>query len=68
MLGLSYIFYNYIYNLGDEMGKEWIVIKVGGLIVCFVGKMYIFENVIDVNCNGIVVLKVNSDIMFWIEL
>lgn len=66
IFGLSYIFYNYIYNLGDEIGKEWIVIKVGGLIVKFVGRMFIFENVIDVEWNGIVVFCVNGDIIFWV--
>lgn len=67
MLGPSYIFHNHIYNLGDETGKEWTAIKAGGLIARPAGKTYIFENVIDVDRNGIAASKVNSDTTFWIE-
>lgn len=65
-LGPSYIFHNYIHNLGDETGKEWTAIKAGGLISKPAGRTYIFENVIDVERNGIAASKVNNDTTFWV--
>lgn len=65
-LGPSYIFHNYIHNLGDETGKEWTAIKAGGLISKPAGRTFIFENVIDVERNGIAASKVNNDTTFWI--
>ncbi|WP_394220684.1 right-handed parallel beta-helix repeat-containing protein [Alteromonas gracilis] len=67
MLGPSYIFHNYIHNLGDETGKEWTAIKAGGLMARPAGKTYVFENFIDVNRNGIAASGVNGDTTFWIE-
>ncbi len=65
-LGPSYIFHNYIHNLGDETGKEWTAIKAGGLISKPAGRTFIFENVIDVERNGIAASKVNNDTTFWV--
>ncbi|WP_334028754.1 right-handed parallel beta-helix repeat-containing protein [Alteromonas sp. P256] len=66
MLGPSYIFHNYIHNLGDETGKEWTAIKAGGLISKPAGRTFIFENFIDVERNGIAASKVNNDTTFWV--
>jgi hypothetical protein len=65
-LGPSYIFHNYIHNLGDETGKEWTAIKAGGLISKPAGRTFIFENVIDVERNGIAASRVNNDTTFWV--
>ena len=66
MLGPSYIFHNQIHNLGDEAGKEWTAIKAGGLISKPAGRTFIFENVLDVDRNGIAASKVNNDTTFWV--
>ena len=66
MLGPSYIFHNHIHNLGDETSKEWTAIKAGGLISKPAGRTFIFENVLDVDRNGIAASKVNNDTTFWI--
>ncbi len=66
MLGPSYIFHNHIHNLGDDRGKEWTAIKAGGLISKPGGRTYVFENIIDVNRNGIASSGVNGDSTFWI--
>ena len=65
-LGPSYIFHNYIHNLGDETGKEWTAIKAGGLISRPAGRTFVFENVIDVERNGIAASRVNNDSTFWV--
>ena len=65
-LGPSYIFHNYIHNLGDETGKEWTAIKAGGLISKPAGRTFVFENVIDVERNGIAASKVDNDTTFWV--
>ncbi|GFD94320.1 hypothetical protein KUL156_16010 [Alteromonas sp. KUL156] len=65
-LGPSYIFHNYIHNLGDETGKEWTAIKAGGLISRPAGRTFIFENVIDVKRNGIAASRVDNDATFWV--
>ncbi len=65
-LGPSYIFHNYIHNLGDETGKEWTAIKAGGLISKPAGRTFIFENVIDVERNGIAASRVDNDSTFWV--
>ena len=65
-LGPSYIFHNHIHNLGDETGKEWTAIKAGGLIAKPAGRTFIFENVIDVERNGIAASRVNGDTTFWV--
>jgi hypothetical protein len=68
MLGPSYIFHNYIHDLGDERGKEWTAIKVGGLMAKPGGKNFIIENLIKTNRNGISSSSVNGDTTFWVEL
>lgn len=65
-LGPSYIFHNYIHNLGDETGKEWTAIKAGGLISRPAGRTFVFENVIDVERNGIAASRVDNDSTFWV--
>lgn len=67
-LGLSYIFYNYIYDLGDECGWEWIVIKVGGLMFSLVGKMFILENYIIINRNVLVFFWFRGDNIMWVDV
>ena len=68
MLGPSYIFHNYIHNLGDDRGKEWTAIKAGGLITKPGGKSYIIENYINTNRNGIAASRVNNDSTFWLDV
>jgi len=65
-LGPSYVFHNHIHNLGDETGKEWTAIKAGGLLSKPAGRTFVFENLIDVERNGIAASKVNNDTTFWV--
>ncbi|AMJ86437.1 right-handed parallel beta-helix repeat-containing protein [Alteromonas sp. Mac1] len=67
MLGPSYIFHNYIHDLGDERGKEWAAIKAGGLMSLPGGKSYIIENYINTNRNGIAASAMRGDSTFWLE-
>lgn len=64
-IGPSYIFNNYIHNLGDERGKEWGAIKLGGLLSAPAGLTNIFENIIVTNRNGVVSASVKGDKTFW---
>ena len=66
-LGPSYLFHNYIHDLGDERGKEWTAIKAGGLLSKPSGKTYIIENFINTDRNGISASSVSGDKTFWIE-
>ena len=66
-LGPSYLFHNYIHDLGDERGKEWTAIKAGGLLSKPSGKTYIIENLINTDRNGIAGSSVVGDKTFWIE-
>ncbi|MDO6567505.1 right-handed parallel beta-helix repeat-containing protein [Alteromonas sp. 1_MG-2023] len=66
-LGPSYLFHNYIHDLGDERGKEWTAIKAGGLLSKPGGKTYIVENFINTDRNGISGSSVASDKTFWVE-
>ncbi|MDW5285849.1 right-handed parallel beta-helix repeat-containing protein [Alteromonas macleodii] len=68
MLGPSYIFHNFIHDLGDERGKEWAAIKAGGLVSKPAGKTFIFENIIFTNRNGIASSNVASDSTYWVEM
>ncbi|MBZ2163149.1 right-handed parallel beta-helix repeat-containing protein [Alteromonas stellipolaris] len=68
MLGPSYVFHNYIHDLGDEIGKEWTAIKAGGLLSKPGGKTFILENYIVTNRNGIASSRVNNDSTFWVLL
>lgn len=67
-LGPSYVFHNYIHDLGDERGKEWTAIKAGGLVSQPGGKTYIIENYINTARNGIAASSVDGDSTFWIEV
>jgi hypothetical protein len=67
MLGPSYVFNNYIYDLGDERGKEWTAIKMGGLISRPAGITNLFENLIITNRNGVAASRVDSDSTFWLN-
>lgn len=67
MLGPSYIFHNYIHDLGDERGKEWAAIKAGGLMALPGGKSFILENYINTNRNGIAASAMRGDSTFWLE-
>ena len=68
MLGPSYVFHNYIHDLGDDRGKEWTAIKAGGLISRPAGKTFIFENFINTNRNGIASSNVANDSTYWVTL
>ena len=65
MLGPSYIFNNYIHNLGDERQKAWAAIKLGGLMSMPAGAVNIFENLIVTSSNGVTASRFESDYTFW---
>lgn len=67
LLGPSYLFHNFIHNLGDDRGKEWTAIKAGGLMSKPAGQTFIFENFINVQRNGIAASKVVGDSTFWVN-
>ena len=67
MIGPSYIFNNYIHDLGDERGKEWTAIKMGGLISRPGGITNLFNNLIVTNRNGIAASRVEGDDTFWVN-
>ena len=66
-LGPSFIFNNYIHDLGDERGKQWAAVKLGGLIAGPMGKVNIFHNFITVERNGITASRFKEDDSFWIN-
>ena len=68
MLGPSYVFHNYIHDLGDDRGKEWTAIKAGGLISRPAGKTFILENFIFTNRNGIASSYVANDSTYWVTM
>jgi hypothetical protein len=63
--GPSYIFNNYIHNLGDQNNRSWAAIKLGGLVSRPAGKVNIFNNLIKTNSNGIASAKYSGDSTFW---
>ena len=65
MLGPSYIFNNYIHNLGDERQKAWAAIKLGGLMSAPAGIINIFENLVMTGSNGVAAAGLKSDYTFW---
>lgn len=65
--GPSYIFNNYIHNLGDEDNRSWAAIKLGGLVSRPAGKVNVFNNFIETNSNGIASAKYNGDSTFWVD-
>tara|TARA_R100000687_G_scaffold58694_4_gene47218 strand:+ start:1900 stop:4359 length:2460 start_codon:yes stop_codon:yes gene_type:complete len=67
MIGPSYVFHNYIHDLGDERGKEWTSIKMGGLISSPAGITNVLENLVVTNRNGISASSVNGDRSFWVN-
>tara|TARA_R110001583_G_scaffold73469_1_gene204407 strand:- start:8328 stop:10913 length:2586 start_codon:yes stop_codon:yes gene_type:complete len=67
MIGPSYVFHNFIHDLGDERGKEWTAIKMGGLMDSPAGITNIFENLIVTNRNGISASSVNGDRTLWVN-
>ena len=66
-LGPSFIFNNAIHDLGDERGKQWAAIKLGGLVAGPMGKVNIFHNFITVERNGITASRFKEDDSFWIN-
>lgn len=67
MIGPSYIFNNYIHDLGDERGKEWTAFKMGGLISRPGGITNVFDNLIVTNRNGIASSGVAGDSTYWLN-
>lgn len=67
MIGPSYVFHNYIHDLGDERGKEWTAIKMGGLMSSPAGVTNIFENLIITDRNGISASAVQNDKTLWVN-
>lgn len=65
MRGPSYLFNNTIHDMGDERGKMWASIKLGGLYSRPAGQVNIFYNYIDVYRNGITAANVDGDNAFW---
>jgi hypothetical protein len=66
--GPSYIFNNYIHNLGDQNNRSWAAIKLGGLVSRPAGKVNIFNNLIKTNSNGIASARYNGDSTFWVDV
>lgn len=66
--GPSYIFNNYIHNLGDENQSSWAAIKLGGLVSRPGGKVNIFNNIIKTKSNGIASAKYMNDSTFWADV
>ena len=65
-LGPSYIFNNYIHNLGDERGRAWAGIKLGGLFALPAGRTLIFENLlVNKDANGIAGAGFEGDRTYW---
>ncbi|GAC12375.1 hypothetical protein [Paraglaciecola chathamensis] len=65
MLGPSYIFNNYIHNLGDERQKAWAAFKLGGLMSMPAGVVNIFENLVITSSNGVTASRFEGDYTFW---
>ncbi|MCW8109510.1 right-handed parallel beta-helix repeat-containing protein [Alteromonas ponticola] len=66
-VGPSFIFNNYIHNLGDQRGKQWAAIKVGGLISKPLGQVNLYHNLITVSRNGITASRFKDDETFWMH-
>ena len=67
-LGPSYIFHNYIHDLGDERGREWTAIKAGGLMSSPAGKTFILENYIITNRNALASSRFRGDTTMWVDV
>ncbi|NMH60517.1 right-handed parallel beta-helix repeat-containing protein [Alteromonas ponticola] len=66
-IGPSFIFNNYVHDLGDQRGKQWAAIKVGGLLSRPFGQVNLFHNLITVERNGITASRFKDDETFWIN-
>ena len=66
-IGPSYIFNNYIHDLGDQNGKQWAALKVGGLLTAPAGQANLFHNLITVQRNGIGASRFQDDSTFWLR-
>ncbi|WP_018982677.1 right-handed parallel beta-helix repeat-containing protein [Salinimonas chungwhensis] len=64
-VGPAYIFNNYIHDLGDQTGKQWAAIKLGGLYTGSFGKTHVFHNLITVGRNGIAASRFQDDDSFY---
>ncbi len=67
MRGPSYIFNNTIHHMGDDTGKMWASIKVGGLYARPEGLVNVFNNFINVYRNGITASDFEGDNAFWVN-
>lgn len=65
--GPSYVFNNYIHNLGDDRGKTWAGIKAGGLLSGTEGISYIYNNLLLASNNGIASASFKNDFTYWIH-
>ncbi|QJR80185.1 right-handed parallel beta-helix repeat-containing protein [Alteromonas pelagimontana] len=65
-VGPSFIFNNFIHDLGDQTGKQWAAIKLGGLLTAPMGRAYILHNLITVARNGLTASRFQDDSTFWI--
>ncbi|CAH0529070.1 hypothetical protein [Vibrio hippocampi] len=65
--GPSYIFNNYIHNLGDDRNVKWAAIKVGGLLKKPEGVTNIYNNYIASSANGIGASSFYGDYTFWVN-
>ncbi len=66
-VGPSFVFNNYIHDLGDQQGKQWAAIKVGGLVSTPLGQVNLFHNLITVARNGITASRFKDDETFWVN-
>ena len=64
-VGPSFIFNNYIHDLGDLRGKQWASIKMGGLLTSPSGQSVILHNLITVGRNGLTASRFKNDDTFW---
>tara|TARA_B100000614_G_scaffold207834_1_gene190373 strand:+ start:16055 stop:18169 length:2115 start_codon:yes stop_codon:yes gene_type:complete len=67
-LGPSYIFNNYLHDLGDDTGKMWTAIKVGGLYTRPTGRVNIWQNYITVYRNAIAASRFEGNSAFWLDV
>lgn len=64
-VGPSFIFNNYIHDLGDLRTKQWASIKMGGLLTSPAGQSVIMHNLITVGRNGLTASRFKNDDTFW---
>lgn len=64
-VGPAFIFNNYIHDLGDQTGKQWAAVKLGGLFTGAFGKSHIYHNLITVGRNGIAASRFQEDNTFY---